>query len=355
MNITGKSLFTDYEGNRYGAGITFYGFGFSLRKQSIIRRFAGDSVVKFTSQPGRIPPGNILLLWGSRDVPPDLHPRNQVIRIEDGFLRSVGLGADLVDPLSMVADGKGIYYDATRPSDLEHLLQNAEFSASLLERAAFLRTKIIDNRLSKYCVGNGCWNRSEAPVSRWQKVILVPGQVETDASIRFGAPGIHRNIELLKAVRHAEPEAYIIYKPHPDVVAGLRNKGEREDEAQLWCDEMLVSVSMADLLAEVDEVHVMTSLTGFEALLRGKQVTCYGQPFYSGWGLTRDMMPLSRRTRRLSLDMLTAGSLILYPTYMNHLTGRPASPESVVEALPALREKTPARLSVGRQMNRVVT
>ncbi|MFN3210833.1 MAG: capsular polysaccharide biosynthesis protein, partial [Roseovarius sp.] len=42
-----------------------------------------------------------------------------VTRIEDGFLRSRGLGAELVPPLSLVCDDLGIYYDPTQESRLE--------------------------------------------------------------------------------------------------------------------------------------------------------------------------------------------------------------------------------------------
>ena len=62
----------------------------------------------------------------------------------------------------------------------------------------------------------------------------------------------------------------------------------------------------------------MTSLTGFDALLRGKRVVVYGRPFYSGWGLTEDKgeaFPAGRRERALSLDELVAGALLHYPLY----------------------------------------
>ena len=63
----------------------------------------------------------------------------------------------------------------------------------------------------------------------------------------------------------------------------------------------------------------MTSLTGFDALLRGKKVVTYGLPFYAGWGLTQDMIKgaaaLDRRTRQLTLDELVAAVLLLYPLY----------------------------------------
>ncbi len=56
----------------------------------------------------------------------------------------------------------------------------------------------------------------------------------------------------------------------------------------------------------------MTSLTGFEALLRGKAVFTYGLPFYAGWGLTQDRHAHPRRHRRLSIDELVAAALIGY-------------------------------------------
>jgi len=91
----------------------------------------------------------------------------------------------------------------------------------------------------------------------------LPGQVENDASLRFGAPGIRSNLGLLKVVRKANPDAYVIYKPHPDVMAGLKAKGEAEAEAVEWCDEIIADVPMGKLLSSVDEVHVLTSLGGF--------------------------------------------------------------------------------------------
>ena len=138
---------------------------------------------------------------------------------------------------------------------------------------------------------------------------------------------------LLQAVRQAHPSAYIIYKPHPDVLAGLRMKGEGEGGAMRWCDEVVTDAAMGKLLSAVDEVHVLTSLAGFEALLRGKKVTCYGQPFYAGWGLTDDRLPLARRTRCLTLDELAAGALILYPTYVSRITGKFTTAERALDEL----------------------
>lgn len=311
-----------------------FAYGFSFRKRAIVRRFLPNVRIHFLYQTRHLPVGSTLLLWGSQKVPDNTPDNLKLIRLEDGFLRSVGLGADLIHPISWVIDQSGIYYDASQPSDLENLLRVTEFSPELLKRAANLRQRIVESGLSKYNLSAKTWVRP----SHSSTVILVPGQVETDASIQYAAVGINTNMALLRAVRDANPTAYIVYKPHPDVVAGLRAEGKGEAQATQWCNEIVFDASIQTMLDAVDEVHVMTSLTGFEALLRGKKVVCYGLPFYAGWGLTHDVLPLSRRDRVLSLEALIAASLILYPTYLSRHTRKITTPEQVLEELITWRE-----------------
>ena len=84
----------------------------------------------------------------------------------------------------------------------------------------------------------------------------------------------------------------------------------------------------------VDEVWTITSLLGFEALLRGRAVTCLGAPFYAGWGLTRDLgPPMPRRKARPGLDALVHAALIAYPRYFDPLSGQAAPVEVIVERL----------------------
>jgi len=45
------------------------------------------------------------------------------LRLEDGFLRSYGVGSNC-QRLSLIVDDLGIYYDCTQPSALESLLQS---------------------------------------------------------------------------------------------------------------------------------------------------------------------------------------------------------------------------------------
>ncbi|WP_447985815.1 capsular polysaccharide biosynthesis protein [Nitrospira sp. Nam74] len=325
---------------------TVYASGFKRWKKPIVRSFFQGSEVQFVAQPDEAPEDSTLAVWGhtNRDK------KRPVIRLEDAFVRSVGLGADLIRPLSLVMDVQGLYYDATVPSGLERLLETTQFPADLLARARRLRERIVAEGLTKYNVGTADWRR---PMGAG-RVILVPGQVESDASIRYGAPEIKTNMGLLQAVREGNPGAHVAYKPHPDVVAGLRKQGRQEDHATRWCDEVVTDVDMGHLLSLVDEVHVLTSLAGFEALLRGKAVTCYGQPFYAGWGLTDDHAPIARRTRRLTLDELVAGALILYPTYVSRTTGRFTTAERALDELLDWRRHGPTRLPLCRQLVRLV-
>ena len=66
-----------------------------------------------------------------------------LVEVEDGFLRSRGLGADCVPPLSITVDGAGAYFDPSSPSELETLLQDGAFDEQLISRARRLRQLIV--------------------------------------------------------------------------------------------------------------------------------------------------------------------------------------------------------------------
>ena len=241
-------------------------------------------------------------------------------RMEDGFIRSVGLGSDFNWPYSLVVDRKGIYYDPTRPSDLEDILntiQEHQDHALLLKRAELLRILIKEKGLTKYNTGSPDAVLPNLPKDK--TIVLVPGQVEDDASVCKGGFGMD-NLLLLREVREKRPNAFIVYKPHPDVECGNRKGAILEEEVLRYADIIVHNFPMGKLLPHVHEVHTLTSQTGFEALLRGIKVCVYGGPFYAGWGLTEDIQTFPRRTARLSLDELIAGILLLYPTYYDWQT-----------------------------------
>jgi Capsule polysaccharide export protein len=327
---------------------------FSRWKQRFIARFLGPAAHVRWRDDGECSADERLLVWASRLNPQQVRRYSQkgteLWRIEDGFVRSVGLGVDLVDPLSLVLDSRGIYYDASMPSDLEFCLEHGEIPSDVLQRAEYLRRQLVALKLSKYNVGTQ--RKLELPAGR--RIILVPGQVETDASIQTGSPQLRTNLELLQAVRNSCPEAFIIYKPHPDVVSGARIGGLAGDD---FYDLEVRDVAMPELLEQVDEVHTLTSLTGFEALLRGIPVVTWGLPFYAGWGLTQDRLTCPRRTRKRSLDELVAATLILYPTYVDPDTGDHINAETAVELLRRSKESQqmlPLRSHVWRLLRKPV-
>ena len=318
-------------------------FGFKPWKQPILRRFLRGSQLRFRRRHAASPPAaSALAIWGrdpGRGVARRLRhqPGATLLRIEDGFLRSVGLGANLIAPISWVVDRSGIYYDAGAPSDLESLLTTHRFDEVERARAAALRQQLVAAALTKYNLQAPPWRRPPG----CRRVVLVPGQVESDASIFYGAPDLHTNLALLQAVRAAEPEAWIVYKPHPDVVAGLRREGSPQVDLRLWCDALLIEGCMDQLLQEVDAVHVLTSLAGFEALLRGVEVHTWGLPFFAGWGLSHDRLTCPRRGRQLQLDELVYAALVAYPRYVSRRSGLFIEPEQAIEELLAWSKEPP--------------
>ncbi|MEQ3624976.1 MAG: capsular polysaccharide biosynthesis protein [Celeribacter sp.] len=325
------------------------GYGMRAWKRGHMQRIFGHSRrLRFSDDPARAArlaaaSATPVLAWAGRVIPA-LEAETAalavpLVRVEDGFLRSRGLGAQLVAPLSLVRDDLGIYYDPTGPSRLECLITAAPaLPAPDEERARRVIARLIRAGLSKYNLSRPLPDLPEG------RRILVPGQVEDDASIQLGCTSVRRNLALLRHARAANPDAVIVYKPHPDVEAGLRpGRLSPQDTAGL-ADVIASEADPIGLIDACDAVWTMTSLMGFEALLRGKPVTCLGAPFYAGWGLTDQAIPLpaacaARRQARPSLTQLAHAVLIDYPRYFDPVTGTACPVEVVVDRL----ENAPAR------------
>jgi capsular polysaccharide export protein len=274
--------------------------------------------------------------WKSRTAPRTLARLEaagaRIAELEDGFIRSPGLGANCVPPLSVIVDRTGVYFDPSAPSDLEGLLQDAQIGSALRSRASALRRYLLEAAISKYGVGG---SRDFSRPGDGRRRVLVAGQVEDDRSVLSGGAGC-TNLDLVMRTRAMEPDAWIIYKPHPDVEAGHRKGVVPQSQALQFADEIQRDAPIIPLIESVDAVHVITSLAGFEALLRGKQVTTHGLPFYAGWGLTRDLAAVPpRRSRTRTLDELVAATLLLYARYIDPVTRLPCPAEVVVQRMAA--------------------
>jgi hypothetical protein len=321
-------------------------WGFNVWKREYVASFLPEYRVAFirgktpwkkiTTGLKLVEGNNYFIFWGK----PDSHKKREqlaykyakrkkikIFRMEDGFIRSIGLGANHIQPLSLVLDKSGIYYDSGKESDLEKLTTSLDFSLDnqLIDRAKKCISFINNNGISKYNYkssnNNDEKNKAEhLEKSATKKTILVIGQVDDDASITHGCKKRITSNELVQIVRNENPAAKILYKPHPEFLAGFKKNQENYLNAEHLCDEIIVDKSLSDSLQGVDHVYTITSLAGFEALLRGIKVTTLGSPFYSGWGLTDDREKITRRRRKLSLNELFASAYIRYPRYLCPLT-----------------------------------
>ena len=151
------------------------------------------------------------------------------------------------------------------------------------------------------------------------------------------------NFALVEQVRRDYPDAYIIYKPHPDNESGLRIRGAKDSSISKNADFIANKIPVENLFNKVDRVAVFTSLGGFEALLRGISVSTYGLPFYAGWGLTDDKLNnhiwAKRRTRKLSIEELTFITLIKYPFYSSLKFNCLTEVENIIEEITNSNEK----------------
>lgn len=312
--------------------MTAYNYKLTLRKRKYLAQFIQQPTRRLTrySRPGS---NDVIYLWGDEVLPPALQGQAKVVRVEDGFLRSVGLGAAFAAPMSWSFDTQGLHHWGHTPTDLEDLVQAVGHDKAFVERAAELRRRIVESGVTKYNVDHG--DKPALPDrTPGQLRVLAIGQVDGDAALRGIRTPVRTNMGLLHSVRTVRPDAEIIYRPHPDVVSRIR---EGKDEE--WCqfaDYRIETGALTELLPSFDEIHVLNSLAGFEALIRGCHVVCHAQPFYAGWGLTIDMYPVTRRNPR-SLDQLVAAALIGYPRYRHPDTGMPIEPEQVLDLILELR------------------
>ena len=178
------------------------------------------------------------------------------------------------------------------------------------------------------------------------------GQVEDDKSIRQGLRGCpHQPWPAAGGPRRPSAQAFLVFKPHPDVEAGNRAGKVAPADAALFADVVAADMDIAGCIAAADGLATMTSLAGFEALLRGKPVWTFGRPFYAGWGLTHDALDFpGGAAGGSSLDELVAATLIGYPIYVHPRSGLPCGPEGLVSFLESRPSTSPSQFRYWRAL-----
>lgn len=283
----------------------------------------------------RRPDGLAFVLgWGDKPsaaVPRRFGARHGVpfVAAEDGFLRSVGNHRIKPPPLSLVLDDLGIYYRAAEPSRLERLILAAPTApAAMRAEGERARARVVAEKLTKYNTIGDPGAATPAGGGRPIGILLVD-QVFGDQSVRGGLASAETFEAMVAAALAERPAAEIAVKVHPDVLAG-RARGYLLDAARRHGLALEADTGNPfDLLARVERVFTVSSQLGFEALLAGRRVTCFGVPFYAGWGLTEDRAgaaggrALARRGVARSLADLFTAAYVAYPRYADPVTRAP--------------------------------
>lgn len=279
-----------------------------------------------------------IFVWGMKSPQfiLDFAAKSQITlrHVEDGFIRSVELGSTKAPPMSLTIDSKTPYFNAQKPSDLEELLSTFDFASNpeLLTRATSTIHKILDSGVSKYNKSSDIDIQSLYGEKKNYRVLVV-GQVEDDASILLGCEVQTSNNDLVRLAAKENPNAQVIYKPHPDVTSGNRSQGSDPAEISDLCSIIHGDLPLSQAFHEVDHVYTVTSLAGFEALLRGIKVTTLGCPFYAGWGVTDDRQVNPRRTRKLTVEQIFAVAYLTYAKYFDPNEGTEIKLESVIDKI----------------------
>ncbi len=284
------------------------------------------------------PPAQAVLAWGRK---PSARNAERIarqlglplLRAEDGFLRSFGTGEDF-PALSVVVDTQGIYYDSTGPSDLETILASNEDLLDQAPEADNAIALLLEHQLSKY---NHAPNMALPHVND-QASVLVVDQTLGDMSVLYGAATDRTFDHMLQAAIYENPGAQVIVKTHPEVSSG-RKRGYLSHMQPMRLPQAGQLIPLREaanpigLLQQVSKVYVATSGMGFDALLCGKPVRCFGIPWYAGWSVTQDAQHCPRRTRTRSVRELFAAAYIRYTLYLNPTTHQRGSIFDVMDWL----------------------
>jgi capsule polysaccharide export protein KpsC/LpsZ len=250
------------------------------------------------------------------------------ILLEDGFIRSVERrGA----PISLIVDDIGVYYDAGAPSRIERQIARGATSDQAI-RARALRDRWRRARISKY--NHAPDYAGDLP----RRYVLVVDQTAGDLSLRLGRAAKASFSRMLQAALEENPKSLVVVKVHPDRFSHAKHGNFAPAElAQPRVRVIAAECHAVRLLEAAEAVYTVTSLMGFEGLLWGKRVRCFGMPFYAGWGLTEDVLPVPRRRGAGSLEALVHAALVECVRYVDPATGGAWSVEQAIDHVAAAR------------------
>lgn len=267
---------------------------------------------------------NIELFFFRADPPKeylDFSKENRIklIVIEPGFIRSVDNKPSCA-PISLISNPLYSFIDSSHESLLDRTLLefNFEKNPDLLSRSQKNIEYILNKKISMY--NNTHQKESVYPEKTSHRILVVEERISSRLS-HVNYDKYFSSMNMLKIARIENPNAQIIYKPHPgNDIQSIEIVNQEKEQILLYADVVLAKdLNIFSVLAGIDHVYTCTSHVGFEALLTGIQVSVFGKPWYAGWGLTDDRMKLNKKRRVLTLPQLFAGAYILHTQYFDHL------------------------------------
>ena len=296
-------------------------------------------------------PGEGFFLWGSgptlenlRLVSACLSSSGRLYMCEDGLLKSADTWCAQNVPerfkcgCSVVIDDSAYYFDATRSSIVERMLNDRSFVVTEAECGLARKriNRIVSEKLTKY-------NHQPMVVPAIGRPshpkVLVVDQSFGDYSIRKGMADEHTFEKMLSDAIHDNPGADILVKTHPDAMTGVR-KGYYDSIRECGgVYRVSMPVNPYSLMEIVDKVYVCSTQFGFEALMAGKEVHVYGMPFYAGWGATIDCQKCERRTNKRTIEEIFHVFYLCYTHWYNPDTMETCSIDDCIDWLLLRRDE----------------
>ena len=257
--------------------------------------------------------------------------------LEDGFIRSLDLGVNGSPSFSRVEDDTGIYYDATKPSRLEKILNSYDFVSDekLMTDARRAMELIVEHHISKY---NNSVDVRDDYFDSEEKRVLVVAQTAGDASLKYGMLDEYTTDDLIDAALNENPDAKVYVKIHPDVLSGKKKSDIDIEAVKQKCSVIEENFNPLSLLKYFEKVYTKTSQMGFEALMVGCECVCFGMPFYAGWGVTTDKSKCDRRKVKRSVEEIFAAAYILYTRYYNPYAKKESDIFDTIETIVKMKE-----------------
>ena len=241
---------------------------------------------------------------------------------------------------SLMVDRLGQFFDSTRPTDLENMLNGGrEVSKEQRDTARTLIDKILATKVTMF---------NHQPIytpnigREGKPKVLVVDQTFRDFSVTRGMGDEQTFKRMLQAACDENPDADIIVKTHPFVLEGRRGY-YRDLQQQGHIHKVTFPVNPYSLLGICEKVYVCTSNMGFEALLAGKEVHTFGMPYYAGWGLTKDALHIDRRTRKRTVEELFYIFACKYTHWVDPERGCETTLDAVIDKMVAMRKEMGVR------------